>query len=146
MAWLSNRRLNRVKAVAWALDRIQDPRWKDKTDWLNDCQMFTRMALGNGGGAANAISAWRMVRTADRVKVTASTPPPLGVPVYWSGGHDGHAALSAGEGYVISTDIKRKGKADLVPIGLIAERWKGYKLLGWAKTINGERIYGSETK
>lgn len=143
MAWLSNRRLNRVKAVAWALDRIKNPMWEGKSDWTNDCQQFTRMALGNNGGYGDAISAWRGVAKKDRVAITPDKPAPLGVPVYLSGGKHGHAVISAGEGWVISTDIKRKGKPDLILLTDIPKRWPGYKILGWAKTINGERIYGS---
>lgn len=142
MARIANRRLNRVVALAWALEQVKAP----SRDWTNDCQMFVRMALGNPGGAASAIGAWRIVAKADRVAITADKPAPLGVPVYLSGGKYGHAVLSAGEGWVVSTDIKRRGKPDLVLLADIPKRWPGYKVLGWAKTINGERVYGSEPK
>lgn len=139
MVWTQNRRLNRVEAVVWAVRQILHP----AKDWTNRCQEFTRRALGVGGGAPSAIAAWRAVAKRDR---HPSRTPPAGVPVYWSGGKYGHAALSAGDGYVYSTDIKRRGKVDKVPLALIEQRWKGYRYLGWARTINGVRIYGSDPK
>lgn len=134
--WTPNRRMNRVEAVAWAVEQIAAP----SKDWTNRCQEFTRRALGVGGGYPSAIAAWRGVAKRDR---HPGTSPPAGVPCYWSGGRYGHAALSAGDGWVYSTDIKRRGRVDRVPLTLIAERW-GYTYLGWARTINGVRIYGTD--
>lgn len=134
----ANRRLNRTLATAWAIQQILHP---DK-DWTNRCQEFTRRSLGVGGGFPSAISAWRGVAKADR---SPSRTPPSGVPCYFAGGKYGHAVLSAGDGWVYSTDIKRRGKVDKVKLELIEHRW-GYRYLGWARTINGVRIYGSDPK
>lgn len=136
--WTANRRLNRIRAVAWALAQIADP----VKNWTGRCQEFTRRSLGIGGGFPSALAAWRGVAKQDR---DPSRTPPPGVPVYWSGGRYGHAALSAGDGYVYSTDIKRRGKVDKVPLALIEQRW-GYRYLGWARTINGVRVFGGEPK
>lgn len=131
-----NRRINRTLAVAWAVARIADP----GQDWSNQCQRFTRTCLGVGGGFPSAITAWRGTAKADR---SPSRTPPAGVPCYYSGGKYGHAVLSAGDGYVYSTDIKRRGKVDRVPLSMVENRW-GYTYLGWTRTINGVRIYGSD--
>lgn len=136
--WTTNRRLNRAKAVAWAIAQIANP----LKNWTNRCQEFTRRSLGVGGGFPSAISAWRGTAKADR---NPSREPPAGVPVYWKGGKYGHAALSAGDGYVFSTDIKRRGKVDRVPLKWVEDRWN-YEYLGWARTINGVRIYGGDPK
>lgn len=133
-----NRRLNRDLAVAWATAQILAP----SKNWRGLCQQFTRLALGVGGGFPSAIAAWRGVAKRDR---NPSRTPPAGVPVYWKGGKYGHAALSAGDGYVYSTDIKRRGKVDRVPLAWIEQRWH-YEYLGWARTCNGVRVYGGDPK
>ena len=45
--------------------------------------------------------------------------------LYNKEGTYGHAYLSLGSGKAASTDILRRGKVDLVPIKLIADRWFG---------------------
>lgn len=131
-----NRRINRELAVTWAGLQILNP----LKDWTNRCQEFTRRSLGVGGGFPSAITAWRGTAKADR---SPSRTPPAGVPCYYSGGKYGHAVLSAGDGFVYSTDIKRRGKVDKVPLHMVETRW-GYRYLGWSRTINGVRIYGKD--
>lgn len=136
--WVANRRLNRVEALIWAGGQVKHP----SRDWTGRCQEFTRKALDVHGGFPSALSAWRGVAKRDR---NPSRTPPAGVPVYWKGGKYGHAAVSAGGGYVFSTDIKRRGKVDRVPLDLIEARWE-YEYLGWARTVNGVRVYGGDPK
>jgi hypothetical protein len=139
----------RAQAVEWALQEVAHPGFlvlhnildlpTDSLDLYGRCQQVTRSLLQAPGGARDAISAWRLVAHRDRLAPNQHFP--AGLPIYWSGGV-GHAALSLGDGRVVSTDIKRRGKMDVVPVNLIAERW-GKTLLGAAKTINGLRVYGS---
>lgn len=106
--------------------------------WFELCQKFTRTASGDEvGGAKTAIAAWRGL---DRAAQHSGPRPPFGVPVYWAIGKSGHAAVSAGKGYVYSTDIKRRGHVDKVSIDYICRHW-GAHYLGWAETINGRRMW-----
>lgn len=140
----------RAQAVEWALEEAAHPGFlvlhdilelpTDSIDLYGRCAQVARSLLGAPGGAKDAIGQWRLVAPRDRF--APNQPIPAGVPIYWLGGSHGHAALSMGDGRCASTDIKRKGKIDVVPINLIAQRW-GFKFLGGAKTINGLRVYGS---
>lgn len=105
--------------------------------WAGLCQKVTRTALGVGPGFASAILAWQGSDKDDR---RYGKRPPAGVPVYWDIGVFGHAAISAGNGNVWSTDIKRRGHIDKVSIDYLSNRWNA-KYLGWTETINGERVY-----
>lgn len=67
---------------------------------------------------------------------------PIGVPVWWTGGRNGHGhvAISAGRGKVWSTDIKRGGYFDLVPIDEITTSW-GLRFEGWSEDMDGVRVW-----
>lgn len=128
---------------AYARQESQAP----SRDWTGWCAVFTRTAFGapaigdfDGDGAADAEDVWK----AAKHKHPTSNPAdiPRGVPVFWSGGSadNGHAAVSAGNGLMWSTDIKRAGQVDLVPIDDVRRKW-GMKLLGWSEDINGVRVY-----
>jgi hypothetical protein len=97
------------------------------------CQRFVRQAFGSPGGADTALDAWNQAN----FKHTAGTPPP-GAAVYWGGG-SGHVAISAGNGMVYSTDVRRPGQVDLVPMNFITQHW-GKPLLGWSADNNGIKI------
>lgn len=107
--------------------------------WRGLCLMFVRSMLDVDYKHPSAIEAWRAIPPLQRHE--EDTDPPPGVPLFWAGGRYGHVALSAGKrGYCWSTDIKRVGKVDRVPIDLIRARW-GLDYLGWAESINGVRVY-----
>lgn len=93
-------------------------------------EVFASGGVGDwdGNGRASAIDGWK----AARVKVATSNPHaiPAGVPIYWTGGKDGHAAVSAGNGHMYSTDLPSTGRVGLVPISDAARRW-GYTLVGY---------------
>lgn len=109
-------------------------------DWHNLCQKFVRTACGAGPGQPSAKAAWLHLPHEDKHGVGGKHPP-LGVPVYfrlntpfW------HAALSAGKGYIWSTDILRRGHVDKVSIPYLEQRWHA-EYLGWAEQINGRRVW-----
>jgi hypothetical protein len=71
-----------------------------------------------------------------------TSTPPAGVPVWWTGGSHGygHVAMSAGGGYVYSTDVYRAGRVDRARISHITSAW-GLHYRGWSEDINGVRVY-----
>lgn len=107
------------------------------------CQIAVRTCFGvpsvgdfDGDGAADAEDAWKASK--GKHPETDPTKIPRGYPIFWGGGsHDnGHVAVSAGAGLCWSTDIKRTGFFDLVPITLIHEKW-GLPLFGWVEEYDG---------
>lgn len=103
------------------------------------CLANVRKAYGIGAEYPSAITAFDAVPS----EYTHTWyNPPAGVPVFWSGGSagDGHIAIADGNGNVWSTDIKREGKWDLVPIAEIHSNW-GLKYEGWTEILNGVRVY-----
>lgn len=105
-------------------------------NWAGYCLMFVRTTLGVGRRYNSAIEAWN----AAKVKHRNDDNPPAGVPVFWRIGKFGHIALSDGDGYVWSTDIKRRGKVDRVKLSYVHERW-GADYLGWTEDVNDKRVY-----
>lgn len=74
-------------------------------------------------------------------KHTKGAPPP-GAAVYWGGGA-GHAAISAGNGMVYSTDVH--GGIGLISIAAINQKW-GKPYLGWSSQTNEKRISKFDAK
>jgi hypothetical protein len=102
-------------------------------DYVNLCQRFVREAFGSSGGASTASEAWSNTP----IKHTKGTPPP-GTAVYWGGGA-GHAAISAGNGWVYTTDWSAPGRISLARIDDITNKW-GKPLLGWTTQTNERKI------
>lgn len=112
--------------------------WVGKAYPIGWCQkwvcveVFASGGVGDfdGDGAADAEDGWR----AARKKVATSDPYaiPAGYPVYFLGGtHDfGHAAVSAGSGYIFSTDQPSPGVVGKVPISNVTRGW-GLTLAGY---------------
>lgn len=111
-------------------------------NWSGLCLKFVRTMFGVAGRYPTAYSAWQGAGGAKGANTHTLMAPPANVPVFWSGGAHGygHIAIADGRGNVYSTDIRRKGKVDLVPISEIHRKW-GLKLLGWSETINGVRVH-----
>lgn len=131
-----------LSALARARSERRAPTAAAPRLWRGLCLAFTRTTLGVDAKHPSAIEAWRATPAAqrhDHDDGDAGNPPP-GVPLYWSGGKYGHVALSAGNGWCWSTDIRRRGKVDRVRISLIHQRW-GLAYLGWCESINGVRVY-----
>lgn len=108
-------------------------------NWHDLCLKFVRTVLGVGAKAPRAIDAWNAAGSSHQ---HGYYNPPAGVPVFWSGGSSGagHIALADGKGNVWSSDIRRSGQVDLVPISEIHAKW-GLTLLGWTDTLNGVSVY-----
>lgn len=110
--------------------------------WHNLCQKFVRTACGADPGAPSARSAWVHLPGGDKHGVGGKHPP-AGVPVYfWLNTPFWHAALSAGKGYIWSTDILRRGHVDKVSIPYLEHRWNA-RYLGWAESVNQRRMWPS---
>lgn len=105
----------------------------ESKNWTGRCQEFTRTAFGVGGLYPSATSAWLHTNK----RHTDRQPPPA-VPVYWTGGSKGfgHAAVSAGDGFVFSTDFPRGGQVGRVSIGQINRDWSSLRFQGWAEDTN----------
>lgn len=105
-------------------------------DWTGICLIFVRNCFNVGPANTDATAGYK----AAQFKHGTSGTPPLGVPLWWTGGTHGHVAISTGDGSCYSSDILRTGKVDKVPISKIARQWgKTYK--GWSEDINGVRIW-----
>lgn len=65
--------------------------------------------------------------------------PPIGAPVFFSGGKHGHVAIYAGNGLIRSTDWPSAGKTGNVPLMTLATQWhKPY--VGWGSTLNNRQL------
>lgn len=109
--------------------------------WYRMCQQFVRVALGVGGGAANAGAAWDQAR--HKVRVGSCREIPAGYPVYWeTSGVDDHVALKVGglgSPLVRSTDAVTPGEADVVDGDKLTARW-GMVLHGFTRDVNGTDV------
>jgi hypothetical protein len=121
---------NPREAASWAIQQA-----KNGTDgWHNYCEKFVESAWGKTGRYASAITHWGVAVKEKRAHNGKDAPP--GAFVFWGGGQYGHTAISIGGGKVVSTDILRQGKADIVHIDTITKRW-GKPYLGWADPDKG---------
>lgn len=102
------------------------------------CLQAVRECYGIPAKEPSAAHAWAHAHRPHR----GDTNPPRGFPVFWTGGsHNfGHVAISAGNGWVWSTDIKRPGFFNIVPLTLIREKW-GLTYAGWTEDLNGVLIH-----
>lgn len=121
-----------AQAISWAADQI------GLQGWYQLCQKFVRTALGAGGGFASAEDAWYGAKYRHSIQDTKKVPP--GVPIYWTDGGNGHAALSTGGGNVISTDYPNSGIVGTGTIAGITSAWHK-NLAGWTEDINGKRVF-----
>lgn len=108
------------------------------------CARWTRERFGlpalgdfDRDGDADAVDMW----AASVLKNAGDRNPPSGVPVFWSGGSNGHghAAVSLGNGYVRTIDRPTPGQVGTVPLGEIESAW-GLKYLGWTIDLYGHEI------
>lgn len=114
------------QAAQWAADQAR----RGTSGWQGLCERFARSSYGLPGKYPSAKAHWQdAVRTG---RAHRGSNPPVGALVYWTGGRYGHAAVSVGGGRVASTDIKRRGKVDIVPISYINRHWSNMTYEGWA--------------
>src|ERR671933_786167 len=102
-------------------------------DYSGACFRFTAWCYGFAhAGLNDAATGWRTMPKAYRHR--HHRHPPAGAVVFWTGGSHGfgHAAISAGGGKIYSTDIRRSGRVDLVPLGEIEQQWH-LVFEGWAR-------------
>lgn len=97
----------------------------------------------DGDRAADAEDGWKAAASrgsvvpASQIKSYKDIPP--GVALYWTGGarDHGHAAVSAGNGMIYSTDLPTTGKIGIVPLEKVRQAW-GLTFAGYVtKTGNG---------
>jgi hypothetical protein len=111
------------------------------TSEVGMCLREVRECFDVGPRADDAAEAWR-----DAAHKHPETDPrkiPRGVPVFWTGGSAGHGHIAIATGYrgrCFSTDIRRPGYFDQVPIEEISEKW-GLQLVGWTEDLNGVQVY-----
>lgn len=128
------------------------PRFPGPNNGAGQCMMRNRLLVGapaigdyDGDGSPDAEDGWKFAKR--RHPTTLPNAIPGGCFVWWGGGsHDnGHVAYADPDarGMCWSTDIKRAGYFDLVPIGLIHQRW-GLPLLGWSEDIDGVQVYDNQ--
>lgn len=130
-----NRNLRSAKAEAAVKQEALHPTLEDEGMCLRD----VRIQYGIPSGSPNAIAAWK---AAGNRRQHTWYDAPAGVPVFWSGGSTGagHIAIADGLGNCWSSDIRRAGKFDLVPLAEIHNKW-GLKYLGWTEVLNGVLVY-----
>lgn len=109
---------------------------------VHDCYDIPSIGDFDRDGMADAEDAWKFATK----KHPGDQHPPRGYPVFWGGGsHDnGHVAISAGRDssgvtHIWSTDIRRPGYFDYVPLSEITQRW-GLPYLGWTEDYDGYQI------
>lgn len=111
--------------------------------WLGEdtaagwCLKAVRTCYGVPALHHSAASAWKHA-----IIRHPNSAPPRGVPVYWTGGAGGfgHVAISTGDGFIWSTDSRRPGYFDRVPLGAPVKDW-GLTYAGWSPYLNGVRVY-----
>jgi len=108
------------KQQEWCADQVTNP----TQNWSNLCQSFSRKSLGMDGYGSSAKIAWGNV--SDKYKVFITKPSdkewwasvPRGALLYSTHGTYGHAWVGMGSSKAYSTDYKRQGKIDVVPVDI----------------------------
>lgn len=125
-----------------AIARAQS--WVGKSYPVGWCQkwvvaeIFGTGAVGDwdGDGAADAEDGWKKAVRNGKVVTAAQIPDinkiPAGLACYWTGGRGdyGHAAVTAGNGFIYSTDLPTSGKVGKVPLTAPRTQW-GLTFLGY---------------
>lgn len=114
-------------AIRWALAQADGP-----PIWYRRCLNFVAQAYGHrASGIRDATTYWATATE----KYAGRPDPPAGALVFWATGHpEGHVALSAGHGLVISNDVGGAGTIALTPLAGFARQW-GATYLGWTPPL-----------
>lgn len=107
---------------------------------VGECLMRVRGCYAVAAKYPDAATAWRNTKKPHPVPADANIP--RGVPIWWTGGSKGfgHVAIATGDGQCWSTDIRRPGMFDKVPISEIHAEW-GMPFEGWSEDINDVTVY-----
>jgi hypothetical protein len=116
-------------AVNWANSQI------GKNDYDHYCERFFENAYGKTGNYASARDYYNSAAKSNTLQT--GTIPPAGAAVFFRGNPQfGHIALSAGNGYVISSGIG--GKVEKVKISDMGKLWGAEgAYTGWADPVGG---------
>lgn len=99
------------------------------------CLRFVRAEAWQIGGLyASAIDAWHGARH----RHPGDRNPPLGAPLFYSGGRYGHIVIATkpGVGQMRSTDCRTRGAVSEALIDWPVKTW-GQTYLGWTEDLNG---------
>jgi hypothetical protein len=116
----------RVQAMAWARAQVDHPsRW-----WADRCLNFVAQAYGwRDSGIRRAVEHYLIQPS--NMRFRGDHDAPAGALMFWATGHrSGHVALSLGGGLIASTDIRRRGRIDVVESTAPEQIW-GARYLGW---------------
>ena len=115
-------------------------KWMGTNHRSKMCAQFSQEGLLNGK-SGNYDNAKQWYEDASKRKWVKTSAPPAGVPVFYSGNADtklGHVAISAGGGYVYSTDAQ----GDKVGKVRYDKLWGGTgsgQYLGWSSMVRTDR-------
>jgi hypothetical protein len=100
------------------------------------CQKFVRgEAWQIGSLYGSAIDAWHGAMH----KHPGDRKPPLGAPMFYSGGQYGHIVINTGPGDIRSTDCPSSGQVSEADTDWPVRSW-GDTYLGWTEDLNGVRL------
>lgn len=109
----------------------------------DQCLKFVRSAWGAAGMGGTAAQSW--ARTGAQFKHSDSQPP-IGAPVWFTGGSSGagHVAIVTGyrngEPIVATTDYPKLGSIGEVPLSELQSAWSNLHYVGWSTQINNKQI------
>lgn len=101
------------------------------------CLKYSRTAYGIPSQHSDAADAWH----AAYGRHPGDTTPPVGAPVFWTGGSSGHGhiAVYAGDGRIYTTDLPTYGRIGVDDLDAPRTRW-GLTYAGWAEGFNSHWI------
>lgn len=136
-----------VNAIRTARLRSRSPH---PTSEVGMCLREVRECFGVGPKARDAAEAWHQARFPHTKPAGTSLGEfiesiPRGVPVFWVGGSAGHGHIAISTGFggrCWSTDIRRPGYFDKVPISEVTNKW-GMTFAGWSEDLNGAYVWAA---
>jgi hypothetical protein len=117
----ANLKRKNPRSVAEMMDWVRKEVDNPHENYLRKCGHFSAAAFGwKASGENTALDQWNHASE----KHAGDTNPPAGALVFWKTGNPaGHVAVSMGNGMVASSDIRRPGKIDIVPLSEITTKW-----------------------
>lgn len=116
------------------------------TSEVGFCKREVRECLSMQAGPINsqsedAAQCWANAK--HRHFTTDPATIPRGVPVFWTGGTEGHGhvSLGIGKGGNFTVDLLRAGFFDRTGIARVARTWRTLTLVGWAEDYDGVRVW-----